>query len=174
MAQARRSVESKAADGNWPTTKFRRNWIAPETATESPFVRATPWDYWLDNDGVIRDTVEGHGCCQGRNRAGDEDRRRERPPVFSGCLARCDPRRQDQPAPIELIVENTDYFRVVKLDYHGGEKYPASGAGRVEAGSADGNLSGEVIVALADVVAESRSSLGSGSDCVRPGSSSDR
>jgi predicted metalloprotease with PDZ domain len=28
------------------------------------------------------------------------------------------------PSPIELIVENTDYFRVVKLDYHGGEKYP--------------------------------------------------
>jgi len=27
-------------------------------------------------------------------------------------------------SPIEFIVENTDYFRVVKLDYHGGEKYP--------------------------------------------------
>src|SRR5258708_34953645 len=27
-------------------------------------------------------------------------------------------------SPIELIVENTDYFRVVKLDYHGGEKNP--------------------------------------------------
>lgn len=27
--------------------------------------------------------------------------------------------------PIELIVENTDYFRTVHLDYHGGEKYPA-------------------------------------------------
>jgi len=28
------------------------------------------------------------------------------------------------PSPIELIVENTDYFRVVKLDYHQGEKFP--------------------------------------------------
>ena len=28
------------------------------------------------------------------------------------------------PEPIELIVENTDYFRTVKLDYHDGEKYP--------------------------------------------------
>jgi predicted metalloprotease with PDZ domain len=26
--------------------------------------------------------------------------------------------------PIELIIENADYFRTVKLDYHGGEKYP--------------------------------------------------
>ena len=25
---------------------------------------------------------------------------------------------------IELIVENTGYFKVVKLDYHGGERYP--------------------------------------------------
>jgi len=27
-------------------------------------------------------------------------------------------------APLELIVENSDYFRTIKLDYHGGEKYP--------------------------------------------------
>ncbi len=26
--------------------------------------------------------------------------------------------------PIELLVENTDYFRTFKLDYHEGEKYP--------------------------------------------------
>jgi predicted metalloprotease with PDZ domain len=27
-------------------------------------------------------------------------------------------------APIELLIENTDYFRTYKLDYHDGEKYP--------------------------------------------------
>jgi predicted metalloprotease with PDZ domain len=27
-------------------------------------------------------------------------------------------------SPIELIIENADYFRTVKLDYHDGEKYP--------------------------------------------------
>ena len=27
-------------------------------------------------------------------------------------------------APLELIVENTDYYKTFKLDYHGGEKYP--------------------------------------------------
>ena len=26
--------------------------------------------------------------------------------------------------PMELIVENTGYYRVVKIDYHGGERYP--------------------------------------------------
>ena len=25
---------------------------------------------------------------------------------------------------IELIVENTGYYRVIKIDYHGGERYP--------------------------------------------------
>jgi len=26
--------------------------------------------------------------------------------------------------PLELLVENTDYYHTYKLDYHGGEKYP--------------------------------------------------
>jgi len=25
---------------------------------------------------------------------------------------------------VELIIENTGYFKVVKIDYHDGEKYP--------------------------------------------------
>jgi hypothetical protein len=28
------------------------------------------------------------------------------------------------PDPLELIVENTGTFKVVKLDYHGGERFP--------------------------------------------------
>lgn len=31
---------------------------------------------------------------------------------------------KDSSDPIELIVENTGFYKVVKLDYHGGEKYP--------------------------------------------------
>ena len=27
-------------------------------------------------------------------------------------------------SPIELLVENTDYYKTYKLDYHAGEKYP--------------------------------------------------
>jgi hypothetical protein len=26
--------------------------------------------------------------------------------------------------PLQLLIENTDYFRTLSLDYHGGEKYP--------------------------------------------------
>jgi hypothetical protein len=27
-------------------------------------------------------------------------------------------------APIELLVENADYYKTYKIDYHGGEMYP--------------------------------------------------
>jgi hypothetical protein len=26
--------------------------------------------------------------------------------------------------PLELLVENTEYYKTFKIDYHGGEKYP--------------------------------------------------
>ena len=32
---------------------------------------------------------------------------------------------KENKSPMQLIVENTGYFRVVNLDYHGGERYPA-------------------------------------------------
>ncbi len=31
---------------------------------------------------------------------------------------------KDNSDPIELLIENTDYFKIYKVDYHGGEKYP--------------------------------------------------
>jgi predicted metalloprotease with PDZ domain len=76
------------------------------------------------SDGVIRDTVEdmlaakagiGPGmkivAVNGRRFSGD---------VWHDAIRAA----KTSPSPIELIVENTDYFRVVKLDYRGGEKYP--------------------------------------------------
>jgi len=31
---------------------------------------------------------------------------------------------KDGSAPLELLIENTDYYKTYKLDYHGGERYP--------------------------------------------------
>jgi hypothetical protein len=31
---------------------------------------------------------------------------------------------KDNAAPIELLVENSDYFKTCSVDYHDGEKYP--------------------------------------------------
>jgi len=75
-------------------------------------------------DGVILDTVEGMVAAKAgigpgmkiiavNGRMFSED-------VWHDAIRAA----KTSPAPIELIVENTDYFRVVKLDYHGGEKYP--------------------------------------------------
>jgi hypothetical protein len=31
---------------------------------------------------------------------------------------------KDSQEPIELLLENADYYRVLSVDYHGGERYP--------------------------------------------------
>ncbi|MGB8011079.1 MAG: M61 family peptidase [Terriglobales bacterium] len=79
---------------------------------------------WFDADGVIRDAVEGMTAAKSGIGPGMKvvavNGRRFTPEVWRDAMRAA----KTSPAPIELIVENTDYFRVVKLDYHGGEKYP--------------------------------------------------
>lgn len=76
------------------------------------------------SDGVVRDTVEGMpaaraGIGPGMKIIAVNGRR-----FSSGAWHDAIRAAKSGPAPIELIVENTEYFRVVKLDYHDGEKYP--------------------------------------------------
>ena len=76
------------------------------------------------SDGVIKDTVEGMlaakaGLGPGMKIIAVNGRRFSSEAWHDAVRA-----AKSGPSPIELIVENTDYFRVVKLDYHGGEKYP--------------------------------------------------
>jgi predicted metalloprotease with PDZ domain len=76
------------------------------------------------SDGAIRDTVEGMlaakaGIGPGMKIVAVNGRRFSADAWHDAIRA-----AKTSPSPIELIVENTDYFRVVKLDYHGGEKYP--------------------------------------------------
>jgi predicted metalloprotease with PDZ domain len=75
-------------------------------------------------DGVIRDTVEGMLAAKAGIGPGMKivavNGRRFSPDVWHDAIRAA----KTSPSPIELIVENADYFRVVKLDYHGGEKYP--------------------------------------------------
>ncbi len=75
-------------------------------------------------DGEIEDTIEGMDAA----RAGigpamkivAVNGRRFTPQVFRDALAA----GKGSSQPLQLIVENTDYFRTFNLDYHGGEKYP--------------------------------------------------
>jgi len=76
------------------------------------------------SDGAIQDTVEGMVAAKAGIGPGMKivavNGRRFSPEVWRDAMQAA----KTSPSPIELIVENTDYFRVVKLDYHGGEKYP--------------------------------------------------
>jgi len=78
----------------------------------------------LNKDGVIADTIEGMPAAKagigpgmkviavnGRKFTGDSLRDALKEGKTSS-------------APLELLVENSDYFHSYKLDYHGGEKYP--------------------------------------------------
>ena len=78
----------------------------------------------LKEDGEVVDTVEGFpaaraGIGPGMKVLAVNGRR------FSGQVLRdalYSGKRDSQL--LELLVENTDYFRTFKLDYHDGEKYP--------------------------------------------------
>jgi len=78
----------------------------------------------LHRDGVIVDTIEGMAAAKAgigpgmkviavNGRAFSDDSLRDA--LKDG---------KTSPTPIELLVENADYFHTYKLDYHGGEQYP--------------------------------------------------
>jgi predicted metalloprotease with PDZ domain len=78
----------------------------------------------LHSDGRIIDTVEGMpaakaGIGPGMKVVAVNGKK------FSGDVLRDALKTgKTSSAPLELLVENTDYFSTFKLDYHGGEKYP--------------------------------------------------
>ena len=78
----------------------------------------------LRDDGTISDTIEGMAAAKagigpgmkliavnGRQYSGE---------VLHDALKA----GKTGSAPLELLVENSDYYKTFKLDYHGGEKYP--------------------------------------------------
>jgi predicted metalloprotease with PDZ domain len=79
---------------------------------------------WLKDDGSITDTVEGMpaalaGAGPGMQVIAVNGKK------FSGDVLR-DVLRQNMhnSAALELLVQNGEYYKTLKIDYHGGEKYP--------------------------------------------------
>jgi predicted metalloprotease with PDZ domain len=78
----------------------------------------------LRDDGGITDTIEGElaakaGIGPGMKLVAVNGRR------FSADIRRdAIKSAKNTTAPIELLVENTDYYKTYKLDYHRGEMYP--------------------------------------------------
>lgn len=78
----------------------------------------------VKEDGEIVDTVEGMDAAHAGIGPGMKivavNGRRFNFQVFRDALAA----GKNSSEPLQLLVENTDYFKIFKLDYHGGEKYP--------------------------------------------------
>jgi predicted metalloprotease with PDZ domain len=78
----------------------------------------------LGADGNIADTIEGMPAALAGIGPGMKlvavNGRRFSPEVLKDALKAA----KDGTAPIDLLVENTDYYKTYKIDYHGGEKYP--------------------------------------------------
>jgi predicted metalloprotease with PDZ domain len=77
----------------------------------------------VDENGNIIDTVEGMpaakaGIGPGMKLAAVNGRRFTSDVLFDALRA-----AKNSSEPIELLIENTEYFKTFKIDYHGGEKY---------------------------------------------------
>ena len=79
---------------------------------------------WLKLDGEIVDTIEGMAAAQAGIGPGMKvlavNGRKFSPDVLRVGLRSA----QNASGALELLVENTDYYKTYKLEYHGGERYP--------------------------------------------------
>jgi predicted metalloprotease with PDZ domain len=77
-----------------------------------------------DYEGTVVDTIEGMDAARAGIGPGMRlvavNGRRFTPEVFRDALAQT----KNSSQPLQLLLENTDYYRTFNLDYQGGEKYP--------------------------------------------------
>jgi predicted metalloprotease with PDZ domain len=78
----------------------------------------------MSDEGIVKDTVEGMVAAKAGIGPGMKvvavNGRRLTADVWKDAIRAS----KNSSSQLELIIENTEYFRVVKLDYHGGEKFP--------------------------------------------------
>jgi predicted metalloprotease with PDZ domain len=79
---------------------------------------------WLKEDGTVTDTVEGLSAARAGIGPGMKlvavNGRKFSKEVLGDALRA----GKNSSAPLELLVENTEYYKTFKLDYHDGEKFP--------------------------------------------------
>jgi predicted metalloprotease with PDZ domain len=78
----------------------------------------------LSEDGTVSDTIEGMPAAKAGIGPGMKliavNGRRYSPEILRDALKSA----KASPDPIALLIENTEYYKTYKLDYHAGEKYP--------------------------------------------------
>ena len=110
-------------------------WKLVYDETRSPLVQAEEGErsavnaaysigLWLKSDGLVTDTVEGMPAAQAGIGPGMKliavNGRKFSKDVLGDALRAA----KNSNAGLELLVENTEYYRTYKLDYHSGEKFP--------------------------------------------------
>jgi predicted metalloprotease with PDZ domain len=79
---------------------------------------------YLREDATITDTIEGMPAALAGIGPGMKlmavNGRKYSPDVLHDALKA----GKGRTTPLELLIENTDYYKTYKLDYHGGERYP--------------------------------------------------
>ena len=78
----------------------------------------------LDESGKIVDTVEGMPAAKAGIGPGMKVVAVNGQRFTADRLSDALKAGKNSSDPLELLVENTDYYKIYKLDYHGGEKYP--------------------------------------------------
>jgi predicted metalloprotease with PDZ domain len=78
----------------------------------------------LHDEGEVGDTIEGELAAKAGIGPGMKivavNGHRFSPEVLRDAIRAA----KNTTDPIELLVENGDYYKTYKIDYHGGEKYP--------------------------------------------------
>ena len=78
----------------------------------------------MSDDGAISDTTEGMPAAKAGIGPGMKlvavNGRHFSPEVLRDAIKAA----KNSTAPLDLLIENTDYYKTYKLDYHAGEQYP--------------------------------------------------
>jgi predicted metalloprotease with PDZ domain len=119
-----------------PLTGIERSgWKLVYDETPSELVKARKREYkeinaeysiglLLDESGKIIDTVEGMPAAKAGIGPGMKLMAVNGHRFSVENLSEALKIEKNSSDPLELLVENTDYYKIYKLDYHGGEKYP--------------------------------------------------
>ena len=119
-----------------PLTGIERSgWKLVYDETPSELVKALKREYkeinaeysiglLLDESGKIIDTVEGMPAAKAGIGPGMKLVAVNGFRFTADSLSDTLKAGKNSAEPLELLVENTDYYKIYKLDYHGGEKYP--------------------------------------------------
>jgi predicted metalloprotease with PDZ domain len=101
-------------------SEIMRDWEDDQRVTDASYSLGLE----IREDGEIQDTIEGMDAARAGIAPGMRivavNGRRFAPQIFRDALHA----GKSSSQPLQLLIENTDYFRTFSLNYHGGERYP--------------------------------------------------